>query len=232
MKLIVGLGNPGGEYARTRHNAGFLVLDRLAGKLGVEFGQRKFRGLFAAAALPREWHGREAGDGKLLLVKPQTYMNLSGQTVAPFVGYYKLPLAAVLVVADDVALPPGQLRLRRDGSAGGHKGLLDIEAALGSQAYARLRVGMGGREAGAVQPIASLTGHVLGRLAPDEEERLAPALERACEVCLYWAGHGVEVAMNRHNAPPLEHPRDGSDQTGRRPDPGKRGSGPAAHKEP
>jgi PTH1 family peptidyl-tRNA hydrolase len=200
MKLIVGLGNPGGEYARTRHNAGFQVLDALAVRLGVELRQRKFKGLYAAAELPAKWRGAEAGDGKLLLVKPQTFMNLSGETVIGFLGYFKLGLPDLLVVVDDVALALGVLRMRRSGSAGGHKGLEDIERRVSGSAYARLRLGVGGREAGATRPVGELKDHVLGRFGPGEWEVLRAAVERAGEACLTWAGEGCEAAMNRFNA--------------------------------
>jgi peptidyl-tRNA hydrolase, PTH1 family len=202
MKLIVGLGNPGAEYARTRHNAGFRTLDALAARLGASFRQRKFKGQYTLAELPDRWQGPQAGDGKLLLVKPQTYMNLSGETVSGFLGFYKLGLAELLVIVDDVALPLGALRLRRAGSAGGHKGLEDIGRRLGATDYARLRLGVGGRETGAEQPVVNLTGYVLGRFQPGEEQVLAAAVERACDVCLTWAGEGCDAAMNRFNARP------------------------------
>jgi PTH1 family peptidyl-tRNA hydrolase len=200
MKLIVGLGNPGGEYARTRHNAGFRVLDALAAKMGAAFRQRKFKGQFATGELPREWQGREAGDGGLLLVKPETFMNLSGETVVGFLGYYHLDRSALLVVCDDVNLALGALRMRRSGSAGGHNGLADIEQRLGHREYARLRCGVGGREVDAERRVGALVGHVLGRFAPEEEEQLPAVFMRAAEACLAWAGHGCEVAMNRFNA--------------------------------
>lgn len=200
MKLIVGLGNPGGEYARTRHNAGFRVLDSLAGKAGVEFRQRKFKGQFAIGELPREWQGPQAGDGRLLLVKPETFMNLSGETVVGFLGYYHLDRADLLVVCDDVNLALGALRMRRSGSAGGHNGLADIEQRLGGREYARLRCGVGGREADAERRVGALVGHVLGRFAPEEEEKLPAVFARAADACLTWAGHGCETAMNRFNA--------------------------------
>lgn len=200
MKLIVGLGNPGGDYARTRHNAGFRVLDALADRVGGDFRQRKFKARFATVDLPREWQGAQAGDGRLLLVKPETYMNLSGETVVSFLGYYHLERNDLLVVTDDVNLPLGVLRLRRSGTAGGHNGLSDIERRLGGRDYARLRCGVGGREEGAERRIGELAGYVLGRFAPDEEERLPAVFARAAEACLTWAGHGCEMAMNRFNA--------------------------------
>ena len=199
MKLIVGLGNPGKQYARTRHNVGFRVLDVLAERTGAEFTKKKFKGLFSTGELPAKWQGVEADDGKLLLVKPQTYMNLSGETVVSFLGYYHLDRRDLLVVTDDVNLPLGTLRMRRSGSPGGHNGLADIERRLGGPGYARLRCGVGGREAGSERQVA-LTGHVLGRFSPDEEERLAEVVARAADACLTWAGQGCATAMNRFNA--------------------------------
>jgi PTH1 family peptidyl-tRNA hydrolase len=164
------------------------------------FQKRKFKGQFAAGELPVEWRGSQAGDGKLLLVKPETYMNLSGETVVSFLGYYHLDRGDLLVVTDDVNLPLGVLRLRRSGTPGGHNGLMDIERRLGGPDYARLRCGVGGREEGSDRRVDALSGHVLGRFAPEEEEQLPALLERAADACLTWAGHGCEVAMNRFNA--------------------------------
>jgi len=209
MKLIVGLGNPGRNYARTRHNAGFRVVDLLARRLGVGFERSKFKGEYAEASLPATRPGQAAQDlaggaereeTRLLLVKPQTFMNLSGETVAAFSGYFKIGLADVLVVVDDVALPLGQLRLRRGGSDGGHKGLRDISLRLGSHAYARLRVGVGGREAGVERPAEDLADHVLSRFSEGEEEKLGEKLGLAADACLSWARDGIEAAMNKYNA--------------------------------
>jgi PTH1 family peptidyl-tRNA hydrolase len=197
MKLIVGLGNPGGEYAKTRHNIGFRVLDILAQRLGSDFDRNKFKGEYASGDLPEKWSGKVTGDGKLLLVKPQTYMNLSGETVLGFSGFYKIAPADVLVVVDDVALAVGALRMRTGGSAGGHNGLKDIGVRLGTQEYPRLRVGVGGRHAGAEQPPRDLAGHVLGKFSAAEEEVLKEKLEQAADACLHWAGSGMEAAMNR-----------------------------------
>ncbi|MGD0089038.1 MAG: aminoacyl-tRNA hydrolase [Planctomycetota bacterium] len=213
MKLIVGLGNPGGNYARTRHNVGFRVADLLAEQLGAGFDRNKFKGEYAEASLPRLRHApkpaaaargpadeAESEDTRLLLVKPQTFMNLSGETVAAFAGYFKISLADVLVVADDVALPLGQLRLRRGGSDGGHNGLKDISLRLGGKSYARLRVGIGGREAGVERPAPDLAEHVLSRFSVEEADKLEVKLELAAEACLSWAQEGIEAAMNKYNA--------------------------------
>lgn len=200
MKLIVGLGNPGREYAKTRHNAGFRVLDLLAKRLGVGFERSKFKGDYASAVLAHDGKTEEARAEELWLVKPLTFMNLSGETVAGFCGYFKVGLADLLVVVDDVALALGRVRLRAGGSDGGHNGLRDISLRLGSQAYARLRVGIGGREAGADHQPDDLVDHVLSRFSAQEEELLEPRLEAAADACLCWAREGIEAAMSRYNA--------------------------------
>ena len=200
MKLIVGLGNPGREYARTRHNVGFRLVDLLARRLAVECDRRKFKGEYASADVPGAAGTKgEAAAETLLLVKPQTYMNLSGETVAAFSGYFKIGLGDVLVVLDDVALPLGTLRLRRGGSDGGHNGLRDITLRLGSQEYARLRIGVGGREAGVERPAEDLAAHVLSRFSVQEEAVLRQSVERAADACLCWVHEGIEGAMNRYN---------------------------------
>lgn len=206
MRLIVGLGNPGSQYAKTRHNVGFRILDILARRLGVEFDRSKFKGEYAGADLPEKWQGAAAEpEGKLLLVKPQTYMNLSGETVLGFSGFYKVAPADVLVVVDDVALPVGALRIRTGGSAGGHNGLKDITARLGTQEFPRLRLGVGGRDAGPDdagrehQP-QDLAGHVLGKFSAAEEEALKEKLELSADACLYWAGHGAEKTATKYNS--------------------------------
>jgi len=193
MKLIVGLGNPGKEYERTRHNAGFRVLDALAGKLGTTFDREKFKGDYATA---------DYGSEKMLLVKPLTFMNLSGETVVGFGGFYKIGIEDVLVVVDEVALPLAALRMRRGGSDGGHNGLKNITLRLGSKEFARLRFGVGGREAGGGQHPADLAGHVLGRFSAEDEAAVAAGLPKAVDACLCWAADGIEKAMNRFNAAP------------------------------
>ncbi|HYF51783.1 MAG TPA: aminoacyl-tRNA hydrolase [Planctomycetota bacterium] len=204
MRLIVGLGNPGKEYAKTRHNVGFRILDLLAKRLNTDFDRTKFKGEYAAGDLPEKWQGPQSGDGKLLLVKPQTYMNLSGETVLGFSGFYKVEPADVLVVVDDVALPVGALRMRPDGSPGGHNGLKDITARLGTQAFPRLRLGVGGRHAAPgsekEQQPRDLAGHVLGRFSEAEEEVLKEKLELSADACLYWAGHGAEKTAAKYNS--------------------------------
>ncbi|RMH26497.1 MAG: aminoacyl-tRNA hydrolase [Planctomycetota bacterium] len=192
MKVIVGLGNPGPEYERTRHNAGFLVVDELARRRAPGGAPRgRFHALTYDATL-------RAGDesARALLLKPTTYMNRSGLAVAEAVRFYKLaPAEDLLVIVDDVDLPAGSIRLRAGGGTGGHNGLADIEQRLGTGGYARLRVGVG-REGVRRRP-----GDVLARFSDDEWAAVAPAIERAADAAEDWAVAGVVHAMNTFNAP-------------------------------
>jgi PTH1 family peptidyl-tRNA hydrolase len=186
VKLIVGLGNPGPEYDRTRHNVGFDVVDRLARRhADASPARNKFNGLLLEANI---------GGERLMLLKPLTYMNRSGQAVAEAVRFHKLDVAKdVLVIADDLALGCGVIRLREQGSAGGHNGLADIERLLGTDAYPRLRIGIDPPKA---VPQAS---YVLGVFRPDQRERVEPALEEAVKAAECWATDGLATAMNRFN---------------------------------
>jgi len=197
MKLIVGLGNPGREYDRTRHNVGFRVLDILAERLKTSLDRNKFKAEYGSGELPRPPKDGD-DDGKVLVVKPQTFMNLSGESVVGFSGFYKTGIEALLVVLDDVALPVGSLRIRRGGSDGGHNGLKNITLRLGSKEYARLRIGVGGRESGGMHP-ADLAGHVLSRFSSEEEEILKKQLDAAADAALVWAQDGIDAAMNTFN---------------------------------
>ncbi len=184
-RLIVGLGNPGAKYERTRHNAGFMVLDALAERLGVAIGRKTFGGRVAETTL---------GDRKLVLLKPQQFMNRSGHVTATAAGYYKIPPRDVMVVLDDLALPVGQIRLRAKGSAGGHNGLKDMIARLGTDAFARLRVGIDD----AAQ--RDTVDYVLSRFDSDQQAAVEQAAARAVEALLCWAQDGIEAAMNRYNS--------------------------------
>jgi PTH1 family peptidyl-tRNA hydrolase len=198
MKLIVGLGNPGPRYAGTRHNAGFMALDRLArgpAKGGPDFTLTPWRQKFGAEVA--ELAIRSPGDGqRALLVKPMRFMNCSGQSVQEAVGFYKIEPDDLLVVVDDYALPLGALRLRASGGHGGHNGLRDIDRALGHQNYARLRVG--------IEPppptYSDPADWVLGSFDARELEALAPGLDRASACVLTFVSHGLTKAMNAFNA--------------------------------
>jgi len=184
MKMVVGLGNPGDQYVDTRHNIGFRVIDSLAEALKVDVRRRKFGARFGLG---------EFADKKLILLKPWQYMNRSGQAVATAVGFYKLGLSNLLVVTDDLALPPGRLRIRSKGSAGGHNGLADVIEKLGTEDFARLRIGIGqsGRK--------PAVDFVLDKPTESERILLDEAIERSREAVFCWVEHGIESAMNKFN---------------------------------
>ena len=192
MKVVVGLGNPGKQYAGTRHNVGFDVLDALAGGPGGG----PFRGRFQAQVAELN----DAGV-TLLLVKPETFMNLSGQSVRQVVDFYKVPATDLLVVCDDFALPLGKLRVRAKGTHGGHNGLRSIQEHLGTTEYARLRIGVGGPKDDAID-------HVLGRFKPGERRAIEDAVIQATQAVLVWVHKGVEACMNRFNPEPKKDQKD------------------------
>lgn len=184
--LIVGLGNPGDNYARTRHNVGFRAVDRLAERLGVRLDRAKFRGLYGQAL----WQGQ-----KLILLKPQTFMNASGLSVMDAARFYKLPPERVLVLSDDISLEVGRLRVRASGSAGGHNGLKSIIGALNSEAFPRVKIGVGAKPC----PEYELADWVLSNFTASEEKRLVPALDDAGLAALEVLQNGVPEAANRFN---------------------------------
>ncbi|HEY4328531.1 MAG TPA: aminoacyl-tRNA hydrolase [Phycisphaerae bacterium] len=191
MKLIVGLGNPGTSYERTRHNAGFMAIDGFAQKHGAG----NFR--VAHESFMADVLGGGGGE-KILLLKPQTYMNLSGRAVASAMQFYKLAVPDLLVIVDDVALPVGVIRLRASGSAGGHNGLKDIQAALGGMDYARLRIGVD--PPSSLGPNVPQKDYVLGMFTAEQKPKLVAALKSAVEAMAVWAAEGIVSAMNKFNA--------------------------------
>ena len=213
MKLIVGLGNPGQEYARTRHNAGFMALDRLADRHARgEIARSRFGGLTVEARIEGPGgEGAGSASQRALLLKPMTYMNRSGRSVAEALRFYKLdPSSDLLVLVDDVALECGRIRLRAGGSDGGHNGLADVERALGTTEYARCRIGVDSHGG------ADQVGHVLGRFSAEQLGRVEPALERAADAAGEWALAGIDSAMNRFNVSPEREraPSEGADGAG------------------
>jgi len=187
IRLVVGLGNPGPEYAETRHNLGFQVIEALELTLGIEIRQRKFNARIGAGP----YRGR-----KVILMKPWTFMNRSGEPVAAAVGFYKLDLRDLMVVVDDMALEIGSIRVRASGSAGGHNGLADIIEKLGTDAFARCRVGIGARRS------SDAVGHVLGRPESEEKPVLNRMIGRARDAVLCWLEYGVDKTMNEFNRTP------------------------------
>jgi PTH1 family peptidyl-tRNA hydrolase len=190
IRLIVGLGNPGREYEATRHNIGFAVLEILALRLGVNFSKEtKWDAHLARWTTPM--------GSELVLMKPSTFMNLSGEAVGEYARFYRIPASSSLVVLDDAALPLGTLRLRRDGGAGGQKGLQSVLIHFGTEQVPRLRVGVGGAGEG-----TDLSDHVLSRFLPEERAPAMNAIARAADALLCVLNQGFDHAMNLYNATP------------------------------
>ena len=185
MKLIVGLGNPGKEYEGTRHNCGFMVVDELANKLNTEINQNKFKGLYTKV----KYHGED-----VILLKPQTYMNLSGESVIAAMNFFKLDKEDIIVIYDDLDMPVGKLRLRKTGSAGGHNGIKNIIAHLGTQEFPRIKVGVGNKP-----PRMDLADYVLGRFPKEERGLMEDAFKEAAEAVEVMIKEGAGIAMNRFN---------------------------------
>jgi PTH1 family peptidyl-tRNA hydrolase len=190
ISLIIGLGNPGRQYEETRHNVGFMLLDQIALAEGVVFkSEPKYQS-----------HIAKLGDGTVLM-KPQTFMNLSGRSVRQMLMFYKWEVDRILVVYDDVALPLGHLRFREKGSAGGHNGIKSIIEHVGGDGFPRLKLGIGASRPG------GMTGHVLGKFAPEEREDLENMLARAREAVQFSRSQGIALASNRFNTPRVKPPQ-------------------------
>ncbi|MBQ4641205.1 MAG: aminoacyl-tRNA hydrolase [Oscillospiraceae bacterium] len=184
--LIVGLGNPGKDYTGTRHNCGFRAIDALAGELGCKIDKGKFQGLYGQTT----YLGK-----KLFLLKPQTYMNLSGRSVLQLSAYYNIPPQRIIVMFDDISLEPGRLRVRADGSAGGHNGIKSIIKELGSEAFPRVKIGVGAKP----HPEQDLADWVLSTFSASEEKVLSASLPYAGKAALCIVEKGVSEAANQYN---------------------------------
>ena len=184
--LVVGLGNPGKEYAQPRHNCGWMALDRIAEKLSCKIDKGKFQGLYGQTTY---------GGNKVYLLKPQTYMNASGQSVLQMSAYFQIPPERILVLFDDISLEPGRLRIRPDGSAGGHNGIKSIISCIGSEAFPRIKIGVGAKP----HKDADLADWVLSGFAHSERKNLSFALDNAVDAALCIMDKGLYEAANRYN---------------------------------
>ncbi len=185
MYIIAGLGNPDGRYENTRHNVGFEVIDILADRIGICADEKKHRALCGRGVLEGQ---------KVILLKPQTYMNLSGESVRAAADFYKAEPENIIVVYDDISLEPGQLRIRGKGSAGGHNGIKNIIAHLGTQEFPRVKVGIGEKPKG-----MDLADYVLSHFSQGERETMREAYKEAAEAVAVMVGQGIDEAMNRFN---------------------------------
>ena len=185
MKVIIGLGNPGKRYEKTRHNAGFMVVDHLAQRLNVQLTTRKFKALLAETFVKGE---------KVILVKPQTYMNLSGQCIKPFIDFYKIPLENVLVIYDDMDVEIENIKIRKKGGPGTHNGAKSVVHELVSEDFPRIRVGVG-------KPIDEYDAidYVIGKLDEEQYKKLEVGINRASEAAIYYIEHGIDNTMNKFN---------------------------------
>lgn len=184
--LVVGLGNPGLQYAATRHNAGFMVADRIAEKYGCDFNKNKHSAVFGECNIK---------DCRVLLAKPQTFMNLSGKAVSEIANFYKIPMDRIIIIFDDISLDVGRLRVRRKGSHGGHNGMKDIIELMGSDEIARIKVGVGKKP----NPEYDLKDWVLGKFPKELQGELEKAIDNAVDAVGMIVSNGVDKAMNRYN---------------------------------
>lgn len=185
MKCIVGLGNPGKKYEQTRHNIGFMIIDQWAERKGWSLSQRKFNGLYTMERVDGE---------KIVLLKPQTYMNLSGESLRPLMDYLDIDVEDILVIYDDLDLSPGKIRLRKKGGHGGHNGIRNIIDHLGTKEFKRLRVGVG-----RPQESKSVIDHVLGTFHNDEREAVEESIQSAVKACEAWTKQPFNEVMNDYN---------------------------------
>ena len=183
MYLIAGLGNPGKEYEGTRHNAGFGVIDLLSSKLDIKISKNKFKGLYGEGFLDNE---------KVILLKPLTYMNLSGESICEVASFYNIPVSNIIVIYDDIYIDIGKIRIRKSGSDGGHNGMKSIMFSLQSKDFPRIRVGTG-------LPDKDLVSYVLGKFKGDDAEKVKAAQEASAEAAIDIIKNGIQSAMNRYN---------------------------------
>lgn len=194
MKIIIGLGNPGREYAGTRHNIGFDAVTAISDKYNIRLDTKKFKGLMGQGCIEGE---------KVILVQPQTFMNLSGECVREVADFYKLKPEDIIVICDDISFDVGRMRVRPKGSAGGHNGLKNIILHLGTEEFARIRIGVGEKPDG-----WDLADHVLARFPKETEPQIREILKKAVEAVECWISDGIDKTMNRFNINPAGNKKD------------------------
>lgn len=185
MYLIIGLGNPEEEYGKTRHNMGFNVINKLSNKYGIEVNKKKFEGLCGDGMIEGE---------KIILLKPQTYMNLSGKSIAQVVNFYKIQLENIIVIYDDIDIEPGLIRIRKKGSSGSHNGMKSVIAELGTEEFMRVRVGIG-----KPKYEGDMINYVIGGVSEQEQKELEIGVEKAKEAVIEILKSGIDIAMNKFN---------------------------------
>jgi peptidyl-tRNA hydrolase, PTH1 family len=185
MKLIIGLGNPGKQYEQTRHNVGFMVIDKLSKELSIPLDRHKFNGIYGIGHISGE---------KIILLKPLTYMNLSGECIRPLMDYYEINDDEIVVIYDDLDLPVGKIRLRAKGSAGGHNGIKSMISHLASQEFNRIRVGVDRPNNG-----MKISDYVLGQFTKEEEQGIQEAIDRSVNACEKWLSTSFIQVMNEFN---------------------------------
>ena len=187
MKAIIGLGNPGRDYAGTRHNLGFDVITALTDKYNLKLNEKRFKGICADGIIEGQ---------RVILIQPQTFMNLSGECVRAAADFYKLEPEDIIIICDDINLDVGRIRIRKKGSAGGHNGLKNIILHLGTEEFPRIRVGAGEKKEG-----QDLVSHVLGRFSKEEDEIIRDVIKSASQAVEAWLRDGIDAAMNEYNTP-------------------------------
>ncbi len=185
MYLIVGLGNPGEEYTRTRHNMGFEVIDKLAKEYNIKVSKHKFEGLYGKGEIEGE---------KVVLLKPQTYMNLSGNSIGQFVSFFKVDRDEIIIIYDDIDIPTGTIKIRKQGSAGSHNGMKSVIGELATERFPRVRIGTGTTE-----KIYNLADYVLEKIKDDDYEKLEESVDKAAEAVVKMLEIGIDNAMNQYN---------------------------------
>ncbi len=200
MILVAGLGNPGSEYASTKHNLGFLAVDEIGKRAGIDLKKKKFSGIYGEGTF---------NGGKLMLLKPETYMNRSGESVSSAAGFYHIPTGNIIIIHDELDLPAGTVRIKAGGGSAGHKGVMSVIGELGSGDFTRVRIGIG-----KPREKKGTVSHVLTKFSKEESELASESVMRAADAVLEIIRHGLRKAMNKYNVRSESEDRDGQPDQG------------------